>query len=75
MDKDATRRNSWIACPKCGHKVARVRMCDMDVKCKHCGHEYEVIISPCNHCKFSLEEKNPTSEYTTKEKPISSSNK
>ncbi len=38
------RRNTWVACSKCGHKVAKVRTCDMEIKCKHCGHEFEAII-------------------------------
>lgn len=44
MDVSARRRNSWLACPGCGHKLAKVRTCDIEFKCKHCGHEFEVII-------------------------------
>lgn len=44
MEPDASRRNSWIACPKCGHRAARVRICDAEFKCKYCGCEFEVII-------------------------------
>jgi DNA-directed RNA polymerase subunit RPC12/RpoP len=44
MDEVTTKRNTWVACPKCGHKVAKVRTCDMEVKCKHCGHEFEAVI-------------------------------
>jgi hypothetical protein len=44
MKADASKRNAWVACPQCGQKVARVRTCDMEVKCRACGHEYEVVI-------------------------------
>ncbi len=44
MKEQASRRTGWVACPKCGHKVARVRSCDMEVKCERCGHEYEAVI-------------------------------
>ncbi len=44
MEGGATRRNSWLACPNCGHKVGRARTCDVEFKCKYCGHEFEVII-------------------------------
>ena len=44
MDTGDSHRNSWIACPHCGHKVARIRTCDAEFKCKHCGHQFEVII-------------------------------
>lgn len=40
----ATKRNTWVACPSCGHKVARVRTCDMECKCKYCGCEFEAVI-------------------------------
>ncbi|MBI4370391.1 MAG: hypothetical protein HY547_09205 [Elusimicrobia bacterium] len=40
----SAKRNTWIACPKCGHKVARVRICDMELKCKRCGHKFEAVI-------------------------------
>ena len=40
METVATKRNTWVACPECGHKVAKVRTCDMEFKCKHCGHEW-----------------------------------
>lgn len=43
-----TKRNTWVACPKCGHKVAKVRTCDMELKCKHCGCEFEVVIGTFN---------------------------
>ncbi len=45
MRPEFSKRNAWVACPQCGHKVAKVRTCDMEVKCKHCGHEYEVVIA------------------------------
>lgn len=45
METVTTKRNTWVACPKCGHKVARVRTCDMELKCKQCGHEFEVVIN------------------------------
>ncbi len=45
MKADASKRNAWVACPQCGQKVARVRTCDMEVKCRACGHEYEVVIA------------------------------
>lgn len=44
MDEVTTKRNTWVACPKCGHKVAKVRTCDMELKCKHCGCEFEAVI-------------------------------
>ena len=44
METVATKRNTWVACPECGHKVAKVRTCDMEFKCKHCGHEFEAVI-------------------------------
>jgi hypothetical protein len=40
------RRSSWVACPKCGHKVARVRICDMEVKCRQCSYLFEAVIGP-----------------------------
>lgn len=46
MDAAAPRRNSWLACPSCGHKVGRARTCDIEFKCKYCGYEFEVIIKP-----------------------------
>lgn len=46
METGASRRNTWLACPGCGHKVARARVCDVEFKCKHCGFEFEVIIGP-----------------------------
>ena len=46
MESGASRRNSWLACPACGHKVGRARICDVEFKCKYCGHEFEVIIGP-----------------------------
>ena len=45
MNEVTTKRNTWVACPKCGHKVAKVRTCDMELKCKHCGCEFEAVIS------------------------------
>ena len=45
METVATKRSTWVACPKCGHKVARVRTCDMELKCKSCGCEFEAVIS------------------------------
>lgn len=46
MEAVETKRNTWVACPNCGRKVARVRTCDMEFKCKHCGHEFEAVIGP-----------------------------
>lgn len=46
MDTGNSKRNTWIACPRCARKLARVRTCDIEFKCKHCGHEFEVIINP-----------------------------
>jgi hypothetical protein len=46
MDSASSKRNTWLACPGCGHKVARVRTCDIDFKCKYCACEFEVIIGP-----------------------------
>ena len=45
MSVPPSKRNAWVACPQCGQKVAKVRTCDMEVKCRHCGHEYEVVIA------------------------------
>lgn len=45
METITTKRNTWVACPKCGHKVARVRTCDMELKCKSCGCEFEAVIN------------------------------
>ena len=42
--ESGSRRNTWLACPCCGHIVARARTCDVQFKCKSCGHEFEVII-------------------------------
>lgn len=53
MDEVTTKRNTWVACPKCGHKVAKVRTCDMEVKCKHCGHEFEAVIASSPRIKDS----------------------
>jgi len=44
MEPVVPRRNSWLACPNCGNKVARARYCDIEFKCKGCGFEFEVII-------------------------------
>jgi hypothetical protein len=38
------RRQSLIACLGCGHRIANVRTCDAEFKCKQCGCEFEVII-------------------------------
>jgi hypothetical protein len=46
MDTGSYRRRSWVACPKCGHKVAKVRSCDMEVKCRQCSYLFEVVIGP-----------------------------
>jgi len=54
MNEVTTKRNTWVACPKCGHKVAKVRTCDMELKCKHCGYEFEAVIGP-SHLSFSEE--------------------
>jgi hypothetical protein len=48
---DASKRNAWVACPQCGQKVARVRTCDMEVKCRACGHEYEVVIASASRLR------------------------
>ena len=40
------RRSSWVACPKCGHKVAKVRTCDMEIKCRQCSYRFEAVIGP-----------------------------
>lgn len=56
------RHNSWLACPKCGHKVARVRTCDAEFKCKHCGHEFVAIIGPAPGCESTPPEKDKTEE-------------
>lgn len=45
MEAIAARRNTWVACPNCGKKVAKVRTCDMEVRCKNCGHEFEAVIA------------------------------
>lgn len=39
-----TKRNTWVACPYCGRRVARVRICDMELRCKHCGRKFVAII-------------------------------
>jgi DNA-directed RNA polymerase subunit RPC12/RpoP len=57
MKGETAKRNAWVACPKCGHKVAKVRTCDMEVKCRHCGHEYEVVIASCS--SMALREESP----------------
>lgn len=44
METVATKRNTWVACPECGHKVGKARTCDMEFKCKNCGHEFEAVI-------------------------------
>lgn len=44
MEGGSARRSSWVACPKCGHKVARVRICDMEVKCHQCSYRFEAVI-------------------------------
>ena len=46
IDSGSYKRNSWLACPRCGHKVAKAKTCDIEFKCKHCGYEFEVIIGP-----------------------------
>jgi len=46
MESGSARRNTWLACPNCGHKVARIRICDCEFKCKHCGYEFEALIRP-----------------------------
>ncbi len=46
MDAGDARRSSWVACPKCGHKVAKVRTCDMEVKCRQCSYLFEAVIGP-----------------------------
>jgi len=46
MESGSSRRNTWLACPQCGHKVAKAKTCDIEFKCKHCGYEFEVIIGP-----------------------------
>ena len=46
MDAGAYRRRSWVACPRCGHKAAKVQSCDMEVKCPQCSYVFEVIIGP-----------------------------
>lgn len=56
MDPDQSSRNSWLACPRCGHIVARVRTCDAEFKCKYCGYEFEVMIRP-----FASGERSPPS--------------
>lgn len=55
MKPEPMKRNAWVACPKCGHKVARVRTCDMEVKCRHCGHEYEVVIASFSYPRVQEE--------------------
>lgn len=44
METVSTKRNTWVACPECGHKVGKARTCDMEFKCKNCGHEFEAVI-------------------------------
>jgi hypothetical protein len=44
MESANERRNTLLACPECGRRAGRARVCDMDFKCKNCGCEYEVII-------------------------------
>jgi hypothetical protein len=44
MEADAARRHSWLACPKCGHRTCHARVCDIAIKCKYCGCEFEAII-------------------------------
>ena len=46
MDTENHRWRSWVACPKCGHKVAKVRSCDMEVKCQQCSYVFQVFIGP-----------------------------
>ena len=46
MEAGSAKRCSWIACPKCGHKVAKVRTCDMEMKCRQCSYRYEAVIGP-----------------------------
>ena len=46
MDAGVYRRRSWVACPKCGHKVAKVQTCDMEVKCAQCSYLFEAVIGP-----------------------------
>ena len=62
MESVAIRRNSWVACPKCGHKVAKVRTCDMELKCRQCGHEFEAVIGPAHPSQVREEADN----YKTK---------
>lgn len=44
MENDIKKRNSWIACPRCGHKIAKARFCDIELKCKNCGHVFVAFI-------------------------------
>ena len=46
MESSPHTRNTGVACPNCGKKLAQVRTCDMELKCKHCGHEFEAVIGP-----------------------------
>jgi DNA-directed RNA polymerase subunit RPC12/RpoP len=46
VDAGSAKRSSWVACPKCGHKVARVRTCDMEIKCRQCSYRFEAVIGP-----------------------------
>jgi len=41
-----SKRNTWLACPRCGHKAAKVKTCDIEIKCKNCGQEFEAIVHP-----------------------------
>ena len=46
MEVGRAKRGSWIACPKCGHKIAKVKTCDMEIKCQQCSYRFEAVIGP-----------------------------
>jgi hypothetical protein len=60
VDAGDARRSSWVACPKCGHKVAKVRTCDMEVKCRQCSYLFEAVIGPSCETAPDRVEKNRT---------------
>ena len=66
MDAGDARRSSWVACPKCGHKVAKVRTCDMEVKCRQCAYRFEAVIGPSSERVQDSVEKDRTEQSDNK---------
>ena len=65
MEPRGSRRQTWLACPACGHTLAKVCVCDIEFKCKYCGCEFEAIIALVPHSGPSLRQPNPLDRKTS----------